>query len=85
MPRTTQGAVLGRALRLLPGGKGWPLNAPRPEPLQLLQDVPIPSGPTKRPISPGLAAWVARKRRERVGLPLRRCDREQVSEQMEDL
>lgn len=39
----------------------------------------------REPISPGLAAWVARKRRERDGLELRRCDREQVGEQLEDM
>ena len=63
------------------------MNAPLPEPVQLLLDEPANTtgGPRKAPISPGLAAWVARKRRERDGLALRLCDREQVSEQMEDL
>jgi hypothetical protein len=35
--------------------------------------------------TPQHAAWVARKRREAAELPLRQCDREQVTEQLEDL
>jgi hypothetical protein len=37
------------------------------------------------PVTPQHEAWMARKRRERVGLPLRQCDLEQASEQLEDM
>lgn len=60
------------------------MNAPRPEPLEYRQDAPG-AGARSKPITDAHAAWVARKRRERVGLPLRPCDREQLAEQLEDL
>jgi hypothetical protein len=64
------------------------MNAPLSEPIQLVLEDAVGQSigrPRKQPISPEFAAWVARRRRERDGLPLRPCDREQVSEQMEDL
>ena len=36
-------------------------------------------------LSGGLEAWVARERREELDLPLRACDREQITEQLEDM
>lgn len=41
--------------------------------------------PVSIDISPELRAWIERRERERYGLPLRQCDREQLSRQMEDL
>lgn len=59
------------------------MNPPHPEPLEFRQAAPKPSA--KAPISHDLAAWVARKRRERSGLDLRPCDRDQIREQLEDM
>lgn len=39
----------------------------------------------KGTLTESLVPWIERKLRERYELPLRRCDREQIQEQLEDL
>lgn len=62
------------------------MTAPHPEPLQLVLEAPLPSA-ARSSYEPSheLRAWIARRRRERAGLPLTMADREQISRQMEDL
>jgi hypothetical protein len=70
------------------------MTAPHPEPVEFrvdeLADWEISAAGCATRIAeekptPQHQAWITRKRREREGLPLRRCDREQVSEQLSDM
>lgn len=63
------------------------MNAPHPEPDQFLLDAPDFGAIPTRESEPSweMRAWAARKRRERLGLPMTRADREQITRQLEDL
>lgn len=65
------------------------MNAPRLEPLELITEEPVHTvGVAKRAraeMLPQHRAWISRKRKERVGIPLGRAEILQHREQLEDL
>lgn len=58
-------------------------GAALPARMPALRKVPLKQAKPQH--SPAHQAWITRKRRERAGLPLRRRDREQITQQLEDL
>jgi hypothetical protein len=56
-----------------------------PDQLTIIESAPNDRLVVSSTVSEEFAAWIARKRRELLGLPLRKCDREQAERQLADL